>query len=513
MVTVVPTSRLQVSPPKVEPPEPCMIIIFGSRGDLAQRKLWPALYNLDADGLLPDQCVLLGLGRRPIEQESFIQAVRQDVEAHRTQPMDPAVWERFARRLVYFQGAFDDAESFNALLKEVQALEGRHGTLGNRVFYLAVPPSVVSDLLAHLHRVRLVYPRRHRAWSRVVFEKPFGHDLDSAHDLNRQVAAYLHESQVYRIDHYLAKETVQNILVFRFGNSLFESVWTRHYIDHVQITMAEEIGIGNRGAFYEEAGVVRDVVQNHLLELLSLVAMEPPTSFDAEDIRDEKVKVYRSIKPMTPEQVRLNTVRGQYAGYRGEPNVAADSHTPTFTALRLFVDNWRWKGVPFYIRAGKRLRERRTEIIVRFRETPVCLFCHEDDCRQLAGNELSLQIQPREAINLSFMVKPPGPRMSAQSVEMRFCYETEYGYHHDAYERLLLNSLQGDPTLFVRSDAVEAQWQIITPILNAWESDTVKCPVYPPGTWGPPDADILLARDERKWRYPFGDEMWTAGLW
>lgn len=502
MATVYPTQQTQTAPAKVEPPGSCMIIIFGSRGDLAQRKLWPALYNLDADNALPKRCILLGLGRRPIEQEAFIQAVHQEITTHGSQPIDPVVWERFRERLTYFQGDFDEPETFATLRHEVQELERLHRTQGNRVFYLAVPPSVVCDLLTNLQKARLVYPRRHRAWSRVIFEKPFGSDLQSARELNRQVGSILHESQVYRIDHYLAKETVQNILVFRFGNSLFESVWNRHYIDHVQITMAEEIGIGNRGAFYEEAGVVRDVVQNHLLELLSLVAMEPPTYFDAEGIRDEKLKVLRAIKAMTQEEVLLNATRGQYVGYQEEPFVVPDSRTPTFVAMRLFVHNWRWNGVPFYIRAGKRLPERRTEIIIHFRETPVCMFCHDDKCHKQAGNELSLLIQPRESINLSFMVKPPGPCIITETVEMRFCYETQYGYHHDAYERLLINCLQGDPTLFVRSDAVEAQWQIITPVLNAWEEDTGKCPTYLPGTWGPPDADILLARDGQKWKNP-----------
>ena len=491
-------------------PDPSILVLFGATGDLAHRKVIPALYQLWRTNLLPHEFILLAIGRRPYDDETFRAEIRGALETFsRVLPLDPDAWESFAERICYQRLDFDDPAGFEALPARLDALDRDHGTRGNRLFYLATQPSQFIDLVAQLGRVGLDHETHDGGWRRIVIEKPFGHDLDSAKRLNREVGRVFRESQVFRIDHYLGKETVRNLLVFRFGNGIFEPLWNRRYVDHVQITVAESIGIEERGAFYEQTGASRDVLQNHLLQLVSLIAMEPPATFEANALRDEKVKVLRAID-IAPADVPHNVVRGQYGpgwvaatqvpGYRQEPDVDPDSETETFVAARLMIDDWRWSGVPFYVRTGKRLPKRATEIAIQYREVPHRLF--KDEGVEPDANLLAIRIQPDEGIMLRFGAKVPGLGLDVRSVTMDFTYGSAFSVDSpDAYETLILDALQGDASLFTRADEVEEAWSIVDPIIESWAtSPAPDVPDYDAGTWGPDAADALLARDGRRWR-------------
>ena len=489
-------------------PDPSMLVLFGATGDLAHRKVMPALYHLWRTNLLPHEFVVLAIGRRPYDDETFRAEIRGSLEQFsRVLPLDEAAWASFSERIRYQRLDFADPSGFDALAARCDEFDAEHGTRGNRLFYLATQPSQFAEIVAQLGRVGLDHERHDGGWRRVVIEKPFGHDLDSARRLNREVGKVFRETQVYRIDHYLGKETVRNLLVFRFGNGIFEPLWNRRYVDHVQITVAESIGIENRGAFYEETGASRDVLQNHLLQLVSLVAMEPPAAFTADALRDEKVKVLRAIAPVDPAH---SVVRGQYGpgwvaatavpGYREEADVHASSETETYIAARLTIDDWRWSGVPFYVRTGKRLPKRSTEIAIQFREVPHRLF--RDAGADPDPNLLAIRIQPDEGIMLRFGAKVPGLGLDVRSVTMDFTYGSAFSVDSpDAYETLILDALQGDASLFTRADEVEEAWSIVDPIIEAWAaSEPPSFPNYEAGSWGPADADRLLAGERQRWR-------------
>ncbi len=490
-------------------PDPSVMVLFGATGDLAHRKVIPAMYHLWRTNLLPHEFVVLAIGRRPYEDAAFVAEVRKSLEQYsRVLPIDEEAWSSFAERLLYHRCDFSEPGGFEVLATRLEELDKQHATRGNRLFYLATQPSQFAEIVTQLGRVGLDHEKHDGGWRRVVIEKPFGHDLDSAKKLNREVSKVFRESQVYRIDHYLGKETVRNLLVFRFGNGIFEPLWNRRYVDHVQITVAESIGIENRGAFYEETGASRDILQNHLLQLVSLVAMEPPATFEADPLRDEKVKVLRAIA--SPAENPDYVVRGQYgpgwvaatavSGYRQEPDVDPKSETETFVAARLTIDDWRWSGVPFYVRTGKRLPKRSTEIAVQFRDVPHRLF--RDANTDPEPNLLAIRIQPDEGIMLRFGAKVPGLGMDIRPVTMDFTYGSAFNVDSpDAYETLILDALQGDASLFTRADEVEEAWSIIDPIIDLWASSPAPdFPDYDAGTWGPEESDEMLARDGRRWR-------------
>ena len=492
-------------------PDPATFVLFGATGDLAHRKVIPALYQLWRTHLLPHEFTIVAVGRRPYSDETFRQELRTSLDAYsRVQPVDRETWDELAGRITYHQGDFSDPSLYQGLSDRLDQLDEEHGTRGNRIFYLASQPSAFAEIVAGLGRVGLDHERHEGGWRRVVIEKPFGRDLNSAIRLNREVGKVFRERQVYRIDHYLGKETVRNLLVFRFANGIFEPIWNRRHIDHVQITVAESIGIEGRGSFYEETGASRDFLQNHLLQLLSLVAMEPPATFAADALRDEKVKVIRAIPELTREQVTRDVVRGQYgpgwvsakpvAGYRDEPEVDPASETETYVAARLTIDDWRWSGVPFYLRMGKRLPKRATEIAIQFKEVPHQLF--KDSASDPEANLLAMRIQPDEGIMLRFGAKVPGLGLDVRNVTMDFTYGSAFQTDSpDAYETLILDALLGDASLFTRADEVEEAWSIVDPIVEAWaEMPSPEFPNYEAGTWGPETADDLLARDGRRWR-------------
>ena len=476
-----------------------LLVIFGASGDLTRRKLLPSIYNLAEDGLLPDPFAVLGVARPAMDEATYRAEIRRHVEQEEGEPLDTRQWTRIEERVHYISGEFDDAALYERLKDKLSEIQKRYGIPGNYLFYLAVPPELFGSVGRHLAAAGLT--REDEGWRRVIVEKPFGYDLDSARELNADLSKGLRESQTYRIDHYLGKETVQNILAFRFANGIFEPIWNRRYVDHVQMTVAEEHGVGTRGAYYDKAGALRDIVQNHMFQLLTLVAMEPPISFGAEDVRDEKVKTLHAILPLTTTDVRRHVVRAQYAGYRQEPAVRPDSRTETYVALRLFVDNWRWADVPFYLRTGKHLARRSTEISIHFKRAPFTLF-RETPVKATNPNVLCLRIQPDEGISLSFDAKVPGPLERVDTVTMDFSYARHFQVEPSTgYETLLFDAMSGDQSLFHRMDLVEAGWHAVQPILEAWRDDaTSTLLTYDAGSWGPAEADVLLEQDGRRWR-------------
>lgn len=495
-------------------PSPCAMVIFGASGDLTRRKLMPALYDLALEGLLPPGFSVVGVARSEKSNDDFREEVRESIRQNaRRTPIDEGLLRTFEEGISYVCGDFSSPESYTRLSDELDRLDRERNTGGNRIYYLATPPSAYAGIARHLFEQGLVQPAESEQWTRLIVEKPFGHDYESARELNRTLLQYFTEDQIFRIDHYLGKETVQNMLAFRFGNGIFEPLWNRTFIDHVQITVAESIGIENRGGYYDQAGALRDMVQNHMLQLLSLVTMEPPPAFDADTVQDEKVKALRSIRPIPPDQVDHYTVRGQYSegwvlgqpypGYREEARVDPNSTTETYVALKLFIDNWRWAGVPFYLRTGKHLPRRVSEIAIQFQKAPHPPFA-EHVTQTLEPNVLAIRIQPDEGITLKTTAKLPGPSMRLRSVNMGFLYGTSFLVESpDAYERLLLDCMLGDSTLFPRRDGIEASWEPTTQILRGWEEQGIQdLPAYPAGTWGPDEADSFMERDGRQWRQP-----------
>jgi glucose-6-phosphate 1-dehydrogenase len=489
---------------------PCVMVIFGASGDLTKRKLIPALCNLAGDGLLSKQFAVVGFAGNDFTTESFRKMLAEEVPKFATVPVSQELWNWFSERIYYVKGDFGDIEAYKRLAQQVADAGKEHNTQGNRFFYLAVAPRFFSPIAKMLGDVKLT-TEENGQWAHVIVEKPFGHDLESAKQLNSDLKKVLKEKQIYRIDHYLGKETVQNVMVFRFSNNIIEPLWNRNYVDHVQITAGETVGVEQRGGFYETAGALRDMVPNHLFQLLTLTAMEPPISFDADEVRNKQAEVLHAIQPLGPEDVLTHSVRGQYGegteagrpapGYRTEHDVSPESNTETFVALKLMIDNWRWAGVPFYLRTGKRLARRTTEVVIQFRRTPFVLF-RNTTVKNVETNRLVIHIQPEEGISLSFGAKIPGSVMKLGLVNMDFDYTTYFGTEHNTgYERLIRDCMAGDATLFQRADMVEAGWSVIQPLLDVWHALPARdFPNYGAGSWGPADSDALLERDGRAWR-------------
>ncbi len=477
---------------------PTTIVIFGASGDLTERKLLPALYSLHRRDQLPACVRIVGVARTEYTDEEFREHVRAGIQEFAASKYDPDAWAHCAENIFYLAGDATDPDDMRRLHAGLSELEQEPA---NRLYYLAVAPDLYVPITQNLGRQHMA--RRRNVWRRIVVEKPFGHDLASARELNATLHEVFEESQIYRIDHYLGKETAQNILFLRFANTIFEPVWNRNYVDHVQITVAEEVDVEHRGKFYDKAGVLRDVFQNHLLQLLALVAMEPPASFNADALRNEKLKVLSSVRHIPVE----DTLRGQYEGYRGTPGVAPDSKTPTFAALKLHIDNWRWQGVPFYLRSGKALARKVTEVAVEFKCPPHSMFGEIMDDSCFPPNVLSLCIQPDEGIKLQFQAKVPGSHQDTQPVNMDFAYRSSFGSEPlpDAYERLLMDALKGDASLFTRSDEIEQAWRIIDDVQCVWDvSDQPALHLYPPGSWGPSASNPFMTQDGRGWRQECG---------
>jgi len=488
---------------------PCLFVVFGATGDLVARKIAPALYNLECDGLLAEQAAVVGVARRPFRDEQFRDQMLQAIRTHsRRQPIDEDRWRAFAARWHYQAAQVDQPRHYAALAERLAALDERYGAAGSRVFYLALPPAAFGTVGDNLGRAGLNRPGRPDGFVRLVVEKPFGQDLASARLLNRTLRQHFEEPQIYRIDHYLGKETVQNLLVFRFANAIIDPLMNRQYVDRVEITAAETVGMERRrGQYYDDAGALRDMVQNHLFQLLTLTAMEAPVRLIGEAVRDEKVKVLQAVKPMTPHEAAACTVRGQYGpgdgqpGYLQEEGVAAGSRTETYVALKLFIDNGRWSGVPFLLRTGKRMAAKSTQIVVFFRREPADLFLREG-CDMRSENRLAIRIQPDEGISLSFDAKVPGVRMLLRPVKMDFRYDVAFpSGSPESYEHLLLDATRGEPTSFLRRDVVEAAWNIVDNIRLAWQSTgRPELIPYAPGTWGPQQADSLLDDPYKRWQ-------------
>jgi glucose-6-phosphate 1-dehydrogenase len=492
------------------PGDPCTVVIFGAAGDLTKRLLVPSLYNLHAEKLLPEKFAVVGVSVEQFSDDVFREKLTEDIQQIGRTTVQKELWGWLETKIFYHSGDFRDPKLYQQLKDKLAMVDKQQGTPGNYLFYLATAPQFFGEIVKQIGAVGLT-EENNGLWRRVIIEKPFGRDLQSARSLNKEIMSVLEESQIYRIDHYLGKETVQNMMVFRFGNGIFEPIWNRRYVDHVQITVGEVVGVEQRGGYYDSAGALRDMVPNHTLQLVAMTAMEPPISFDSQAVRDEKAKVLHAIQPLSPEDVIIKAVRGQYGpgivmekpvpGYRTEPQVSPQSATETFVAMELHIDNWRWAGVPFYLRTGKRLAQRLTEIAIQFKSAPYSLF-RDTEVEGLSANQLVMHIQPDEGISLRFSAKIPGAVMNLGSVNMDMKYETYFGAAPwTGYETLLLDCMIGDPTLFQRADMVEAGWGVVEPLLDVWTALPPRnFPNYAAGTWGPTDADHILEREGRQWR-------------